>query len=211
MFNLGYIELEIGGLNLEKLLNILREKKISIKCIERKEFNKFCIKIPYSNYKKLLEETAKLCYNISVKKIIGFSLIVVLVCLFVWRVSAQTQTAEEEPTIVIGEAQNIDGSENMFVVAQPNNSENPLGNPIGNIEENTDNKSVNMESIQSVENNKKQITQPQNVEQAGKDFENTLLEANGRVYDVQSYPEGDLPIMGNSANPDTIYSPNVNP
>ena len=73
MFNLGYIELEIGGLNLEKLLNILREKKISIKCVERKEFNKFCIKIPYSNYKKLLEETAKLCYNISVKKIIGFA------------------------------------------------------------------------------------------------------------------------------------------
>ena len=44
----------------------------------------------------------------------------------------------------------------------------------------------------------------------GNDFENTLLEANDRVYDVQSYPEADFKAMGNSANPQTIYSPNVN-
>ena len=44
----------------------------------------------------------------------------------------------------------------------------------------------------------------------GKQFRNTLLEANGRVYDIQSYPEQDFMLMNNSAEPQTIYSPNVN-
>ena len=151
-----------------------------------------------------------------VKKILGFALIVFLVCLFVWKVSAQTQKTTELPTVVVGEAQNASGSENVFVVAQPSNSANPLGNPIDNVEAtNNENVSVNTDETnvptQPENNIDKQVVQPQNAEQAGKDFENTLLEANGRIYDIQSYPEGDLPIMGNSANPDTIYSPNVNP
>ena len=44
----------------------------------------------------------------------------------------------------------------------------------------------------------------------GRDFQNTLLEANGMVYDVQAYPLKDMGVIGNSANPKTIYSPNVN-
>ena len=150
-----------------------------------------------------------------IKKILGFTLILVLVCLFVWRVSAQTQKTTDLPTVVVGEAQNANGSENVFVVAQPSNSENPLGNPIDNLETTNNDGNANTDEdnvrAQSNDNANKQVIQPQNAEQAGKDFENTLLEANGRVYDVQSYPEGDLPIMSNSANPDTIYSPNVNP
>ena len=36
-----------------------------------KEFNKFCVKVPYSNYKKFLEVSNKLCYNIIVNKYTG--------------------------------------------------------------------------------------------------------------------------------------------
>lgn len=144
------------------------------------------------------------------KKIIGFALIVVLVCLFVWRVSAQNRGVEM-PTVVMGEAQNPNGSDNVFIVAQPENAPNPLGDPI--VGNNQEAKTVINNDIDATgaETKSTENQQPQNAEQAGKDFENTLLEANGRVYDVQSYPEGDLPLMDNSANPDTIYSPNVNP
>ena len=144
------------------------------------------------------------------KKIIGFALIVVLVCLFVWRVSAQNRGVEM-PTVVMGEAQNPNGSENVFIVAQPEDAPNPLGDPI--VGNNQEAKTVINNDIDATgaETKSTENQQPQNAEQAGKDFENTLLEANGRVYDVQSYPEGDLPLMDNSANPDTIYSPNVNP
>ena len=144
------------------------------------------------------------------KKIIGFALIVVLVCLFVWRVSAQNRGVEL-PTVVMGEAQNPNGSENVFIVAQPEDAPNPLGDPI--VGNNQEAKTVINNDIDATgaETKSTENQQPQNAEQAGKDFENTLLEANGRVYDVQSYPEGDLPLMDNSANPDTIYSPNVNP
>ena len=37
------------------------------------------------------------------------------------------------------------------------------------------------------------------------------MEADGMVYDVQAYPTEDLKAIGNSSNPETIYSPNVNP
>ena len=48
-------------------------------------------------------------------------------------------------------------------------------------------------------------------QQLGDKFQNTLMEANGMIYDVQAYPEADIPVIGDSANPKTIYSPNVNP
>ena len=42
-------------------------------------------------------------------------------------------------------------------------------------------------------------------------FQNTLMEANGMVYDVQAFPEADVPVISDTSNPETIYSPNVNP
>ena len=36
------------------------------------------------------------------------------------------------------------------------------------------------------------------------------MEANGRIYDIQSYPEQDINVMNNPSDPQTIYSPNVN-
>ena len=149
-----------------------------------------------------------------IKKIIAFAVIIFLVCLFVWKVSAQSQESIS-PTIVVGEAQTADGNENLFMVEQPSNAPNPLGDPIISTEANTQNSETKEDMSAKQQNSessvKSQDEQPKNAEQAGKDFENTLIEANGRIYDVQSYPEGDLPIMGDSANPETIYSPNVNP
>ena len=52
---------------------------------------------------------------------------------------------------------------------------------------------------------------PLNSQQLGKDFQNTLMEANGMVYDVQAYPVEDFDAIGDPSNPQTIYSPNVNP
>ena len=51
----------------------------------------------------------------------------------------------------------------------------------------------------------------QGQKELGKDFQNTLLEADGMVYDVQAYPEEDLKAIGNPSDPATLYSPNVNP
>lgn len=128
--------------------------------------------------------------------------------------------AEEIPTIVYGEAKRSDGGENVFVVEQPKDAPNPLGHPLPNPDNpvevfgdeyhpinantttnNTFNGETNTGSAQN---------QTQTIQNLGKDFENTLLEANGRVYDVQSYPKADFKAMEDPADPATIYSPNVN-
>lgn len=68
---MGFVDVEIQGLNLEKFLNLLIKNNIEVCCVRRKEFNKFCVKVPYSNYKKFLEVSNKLCYNIIVNKYTG--------------------------------------------------------------------------------------------------------------------------------------------
>ena len=68
---LGFVEMEVLGLNLEKFLNMLRDRGVKVSLVKKLDFNKFCIKVPYSNYKKFLEVSSKLCYNISVNKTIG--------------------------------------------------------------------------------------------------------------------------------------------
>lgn len=125
-----------------------------------------------------------------------------------------------EDTVVYGAAKTPDGGENVFIVEQPDGSINPLGNPLPN--DNNPPKDFNVDT----ENNNGKIKQWQetpdvplplqnknNIEKSvdlGKDFQNTLTEANGRVYDIQSYPEQDFKVMGNPSEPLTIYSPNVN-
>ena len=137
---------------------------------------------------------------------------------------AQAQKSDN-PTLVFGSAATPDGSQNMFLVEQPENAPNPLGNPIVvNPENSTDatNEMTNAPTNVAPKNNPENSTSevqgvgipnpnPATDAQAlGKDFENTLMEANGRVYDIQSYPEADLKVMDNPSDPQTIYSPNVN-
>lgn len=91
---MGFIDVEIQGLNLEKFLNLLIKNNIEVCCVRRIEFNKFCVKVPYSNYKKFLEISNKLCYNIVVNKYTGlikflkffkarFALVLSLICAIV--------------------------------------------------------------------------------------------------------------------------------
>ena len=127
--------------------------------------------------------------------------------------------AETDETLVYGAAARPDGGENVFVVAQPDNLENPLGNPIEGplsppevfhsipeVEVSQSQKNSSFQPSQSMENTAPALE----AKSLGQDFQNTLLEADGRVYDVQSYPIQDMDVMENPTQPETIYSPNVN-
>lgn len=123
------------------------------------------------------------------------------------------------PTVVFGEAQTPDGKEDAVLVEQPENAPNPLGNPIPEQIEDAGEASVvsgrqDKQVLRSGENPAEEsnaAVRPSAAKQLGGKFQNTLMEANGMVYDVQAYPEADLPVIGDPANPETIYSPNVNP
>ncbi len=117
--------------------------------------------------------------------------------------------ASQTPTIVESSAVQSDGNKDTFIIEQPANSPNPLGNPL-NIPNETP-------KIEQESNDADSLSAPPpkdvplNSSELGNDFQNTLLEANGMVYDVQAFPKEDIPLIENSANPQTIYSPNVNP
>lgn len=116
---------------------------------------------------------------------------------------------QQSSTIVEASAMQPDGTKNTFIIEQPKGSPNPLGDPLvfpdktPEISQQTENTSQSQNSSPKTEISKSS--------ELGKDFQNTLLEANGMVYDVQAYPKEDIPVIENSANPQTIYSPNVNP
>ena len=125
--------------------------------------------------------------------------------------------ADDAETLVYGAAARSNGGENVFIMEQPDNMQNPLGNPIveprepvqvfGNLSQPTEIATNN--SVQANCSNN-QNSPALESKALGQDFQNTLLEANGRVYDVQSFPEQDMKLVNNPAEPQTIYSPNVN-
>ncbi|MBE6458703.1 MAG: hypothetical protein E7010_02695 [Alphaproteobacteria bacterium] len=139
--------------------------------------------------------------------------------------SAHAQGIQEEskmqsdtiPTIVFGKSERSDGEIDEVVVEQSNNNINPLGDPLPEVV--TDSKQTeslltknNSELSTTSKPDKMSLSKDVDVtDNLGKQFQNTLMEANGRVYDVQSFPVEDMNAIGNSSNPETIYSPNVNP
>lgn len=137
----------------------------------------------------------------------------VAVCLIVAIMAVIIAKAgDDSPTVVYGAAATPDGGQNVFVVEQSKDAPNPLGDPLppSNVPP----------KVYSIDDNENVSTNQNNAENSdmsandsknlGDDFQNTLMEANGRVYDVQSYPMEDFKAMGNPSNPQTIYSPNVN-
>ena len=145
------------------------------------------------------------------KRVIVFAAF--LMCFFV--VFAR---AEETPTVVFGEAATPQGGEMAVLVEQPENAPNPLGNPLPMPDNTAEESSVPVHEEQAAEvkeaspegavvseNNPVKAAQ-----ELGNDFQNTLTEANGRIYDIKSYPEADVGVMSNPSQPETIYSPNVN-
>ncbi len=131
--------------------------------------------------------------------------------------------AEEQnttaPTVVFGAAKKPDGSMGEYVVEQPDGAPNPLGDPlqfpnsspqqVNDVTQGQDGSAP----VEKVNNVVQPVSENGNEtpQELGKDFQNTLMEANGMVYDVQAYPVKDFQAIGNSAEPETIYSPNVNP
>lgn len=141
------------------------------------------------------------------------------------------------PTLVYGSAQTASGGEDTFVVEQPDGAQNPLGDPL--VEPQTPPKDYTLEQNQLVQSQSSSaapasalgngpqgvpvvgpdsngpqgvpVVGPDSAQELGNQFQNTLMEANGMVYDVQAFPQADVPVIDNSANPETIYSPNVNP
>ena len=123
-------------------------------------------------------------------------------------------TIEEEAksgtaTIIMGIAKNSKGDNNEVIIEQ--NDNNIMGEPIPEVIE--PNVSSTDQGTKDINNTTKPAKT--NGENSPKplpegDFQNTLMEANGMVYDVQAYPESDIPVMSNPSNPETIYSPNVN-
>jgi len=127
--------------------------------------------------------------------------------------------AEEQntaaPTVVFGAAKKPDGSVDEMIVQQPEGAPNPLGDPLqfpaSSTQPVTAEQPLNEAVPAKAEEAKPSVFGNENPEALGKDFQNTLMEADGMVYDVQAYPETDFKAIGNSADPETIYSPNVNP
>ena len=136
-----------------------------------------------------------------------------------------------DPTVVFGAAATQNGGQNEFLVEQPKDAPNPLGDPLPYVEEN--NQSAPSDAKPAVvENQASESTptdlqpnaadvnasvpdienmNPQEAAQTlGSDFQNTVTEANGRIYDIQSFLEEDVNVMSNPSDPQTIYSPNVN-
>lgn len=122
------------------------------------------------------------------------------------------------PTMVYAVSQKPDGEKDGILLEQPESASNPLGDPLTI----PNNSAVSDEqpSEEQIEQNSSSTSEQATLsagrktlpsKDLGKDFQNTLLEANGMVYDVQAYPVEDLKAIGDSANPQTIYSPNVNP
>lgn len=133
---------------------------------------------------------------------------------------AITEEQLDAPTEVMAVAKTSEGGDDVFIVEQPKDAPNPLGNPIVENENNKNNqKQDNFLPVSSPEIMKKEkngadtneVVPESQAQQLGDKFQNTLMEANGMIYDVQAYPEADIPVIGDSANPKTIYSPNVNP
>lgn len=115
------------------------------------------------------------------------------------------------PTVVYGAAANADGKEDTYIVTQPADAANPLGNPIV-IGPQTQYETPSAPTPQTVEEpqlNTINQSAPQNPppfsetpKQESSQIQNTLYQGGNRIYDVQSYPINDIK---------TITEPNIQP
>lgn len=129
-----------------------------------------------------------------------------------------TSVHAQTPTIVYGASETAPNEPDSYLLEQPDNAPNPLGNPIPEFmpqnqepatniagPENTPKTSASEPQIEGEINQ----TEPQNPapfsqspEEEQNQIENTLYEGGNRIYDVQSYPINDVK---------TITEPNVDP
>lgn len=130
--------------------------------------------------------------------------------------------AAQNPTIVFGKAATPDGNFNSLILEQPENAENPLGNPIDT--PNFQNQPDNTEEEQSPQNSNQPEPQasattnqnivseylpinPQpsseyNLKKEQSMIQDKLYEYDNRIYDIQSIPVKDI---------QKIEEPNIEP
>lgn len=120
----------------------------------------------------------------------------------------------QSPTVVYGASENAPGHPDQFMVIQPENAPNPLGDPIvlpQPSEQNTPTAEpaptqptdtqpeltkINQDAVQNPPPFSESTQQQQN------QIQNTLYQGGNRIYDVQSYPLEDIK---------TITEPNIQP
>lgn len=133
-------------------------------------------------------------------------------------ISIPTIVFAQEPTVVFGASQSAPGVYDEYTVSQPENSPNPLGDPIvapQPVEQqsssqpsdaNTDTPTTSTPEDQPnvVKQSSPQDPAPFSVspQQEQNQIENTLYQGGNRIYDIQSYPLQDIK---------TITEPNINP
>lgn len=117
----------------------------------------------------------------------------------------------QTPTIVYGSAETAEGGQDAYIVAQPADAPNPLGNPIV-ISPQTQYETPLSPTPAPTEKTRSDIinqSTPQNPapfsetpKQENSQIQNTLYQGGNRIYDVQSYPINDVK---------TITEPNIQP
>lgn len=125
--------------------------------------------------------------------------------LFTFPALAQT------PTIVYGAAATANGATDSYIVTQPADAPNPLGNPIV-VAPQTQYTAPANATPRAPEKPQQRIinqTAPQNPapfsetpEQENSQIQNTLYQGGNRIYDVQSFPLSDVK---------TVTEPNIQP
>lgn len=122
----------------------------------------------------------------------------------------------QSPTVVYGASETAPDTPDSYLLIQPKDSPNPLGNPIpdemNDVQSDSQNLPMATQSQQSDkaapinEINQSEAQNPppfsQSPEQEQNQIENTLYEGGNRIYDVQSYPINDVK---------TITEPNIDP
>lgn len=122
-----------------------------------------------------------------------------------------SQSQGQSSVVVFGEAENSDGTTEAVLLEQ-SSSENPLGNPIVGDDSSSNSPTTSNTNMQDesssattpnvevapsnvVQDNEVQnpsVSQESNPAALNNQIENTLYESDGRVYDVQSYPDTDV-------------------
>ncbi len=136
------------------------------------------------------------------------------------------QSDNSQPTVIFGEAATAAGTYNEISVEQAADAQNPFGNPIVNIVQ-PNPTAVAKRNSKSDEKNPSPIipsnfAQPENIvsqtsqqnpeispqnspQEMENEIQNTLYESQGRIYDLQSYPNDDINQIENQGNAVTNY------
>ncbi len=118
----------------------------------------------------------------------------------------------QSPTIIFGQSELPDNKSDSVMLIQPENSVNPLGNPIVTMPQkneqinNTPSAISPQKSIsyQQIKQTQEQDPQPfqETPQKQNNQIDNTLYQGGNRIYDIQSYPIEDI---------NKITEPNIQP